>query len=327
MALNENVPSVPGKPSLLEWLESFLPFQFPRIPLPQVARNLDAAASRLLVASSENAAARFERSTAKVHAGTKAIEALGSRGAKLIRHEADDELDTRALDFVTQNARIEQRNRERIVELAAEELSRDAPKADATEPIDADWLNLFARIAAEKSDAEVQSLWGRILAGEIRRPGTTRLRTLARLATFDKHDAETAYRVMQYVLGEAHVLLKFMDTPSHYDLLLAAQELELLGQASSFGLDCTDEQDVIHLTYQNKVIVVRSGEKVRNADIDCYPLTAFGQDLLKLAGRLEGDDEYLMTCAQEIKKRGLSVLIGDAANTKEGDIAVNMREV
>lgn len=67
-----------------------------------------------------------------------------------------------------------------FAELAKEPLNQDeAPDAE----LSLDWLNYFSDIAAQKSDPEMQHLMGKILAGEIRKPGSFSPMTVNVLST------------------------------------------------------------------------------------------------------------------------------------------------
>lgn len=59
-----------------------------------------------------------------------------------------------------------------------------------TEPDD-DWLNVFERYVEDASSERLQGLWGKVLAGEIRRPGRFSTRTLRFLSEFSQADALT----------------------------------------------------------------------------------------------------------------------------------------
>jgi hypothetical protein len=59
----ETLLDLPTKPTLLEYIEGFLPFTLPRIPLPQTAKNLDKAAARLILAKAEVVASDLERAS------------------------------------------------------------------------------------------------------------------------------------------------------------------------------------------------------------------------------------------------------------------------
>ena len=89
------------------------------------------------------------------------------------------------LDF--QEAK-KQLNIENITSYAADEL-RDE-KEVTNEPLDEVWTTRFFRVAEDISNDEMQALWGRILAGEIKQPKTFSLRTLELLKNLSKQEAE-----------------------------------------------------------------------------------------------------------------------------------------
>lgn len=63
-----------------------------------------------------------------------------------------------------------QLNIESVTAFAAEDLKKE--KQVTEEPVDEDWVTRFFNIAKDISNEEMQSLWGRILAGEIKKPKT-----------------------------------------------------------------------------------------------------------------------------------------------------------
>jgi len=78
-----------------------------------------------------------------------------------------------------------QQNLEAIAAQAAEKLSDDV----SDDPVDPDWLTQFFNHSQDVSNQEMQSVWGRILAGEIARPGSFSLRTLNVVRMLTKYDA------------------------------------------------------------------------------------------------------------------------------------------
>ena len=58
-----------------------------------------------------------------------------------------------------------------------------------TNDIDDDWLNVFERYAEDASTERMQRLWGRVIAGEVRKPGKYSMRTLRFLSEFSQADA------------------------------------------------------------------------------------------------------------------------------------------
>lgn len=97
---------------------------------------------------------------------------------------ADDRTHSR-LDY---QERKRQANIESVTSIAAAELAEEDSVAEDSP--DEDWVNRFFSSAQDVSLAEIQVLWGRILAGEIRRPGTYSLRTLDLIRNLSKHEAE-----------------------------------------------------------------------------------------------------------------------------------------
>ena len=58
------------------------------------------------------------------------------------------------------------------------------------ESMEDDWIANFFDKCRIVSDSDMQTLWGRVLAGEANAPGTYSKRTVNLLSDFDKSDAE-----------------------------------------------------------------------------------------------------------------------------------------
>ena len=93
-------------------------------------------------------------------------------------------LEERTADRINFQEAKKQLNIESITAYAAEELKNEEPISN--EPLDEDWTNRFFNIAEDISSDEMQALWGRILAGEIKEPKSYSLRTLELLKNLSK---------------------------------------------------------------------------------------------------------------------------------------------
>lgn len=86
----------------------------------------------------------------------------------------------------------EQINIEKIVKVAVDDINASPPPdskaSDAS--ISDDWLNSFEKEASQKSSEEMQLLFGRILAGEIKRPRTFSIHTVRMIGQLDSKVAE-----------------------------------------------------------------------------------------------------------------------------------------
>lgn len=102
----------------------------------------------------------------------------------------DEFLINRAVNHFGSKLLREQINRENTVKKAVEDLKSDPPKEDIKKEIDLDWLEMFSRIAETKSNEDVQIFLSKILAGEIRNPGTFGPRTIQTLSLLDQRTAQ-----------------------------------------------------------------------------------------------------------------------------------------
>jgi len=92
----------------------------------------------------------------------------------------------------------EQQNVEAVCANAAEELQKETTVPDGKpEP---EWIARFFDISSGITSEELQYLWGRILAGEIKRPGSFSLRTLDVLRNLSRKEAENFVKLGNYIL-------------------------------------------------------------------------------------------------------------------------------
>ena len=120
------------------------------------------------------------------------------------------ELAERALRYFTNDLVREQDNREAVARQAVQAISvLPAPKSEKP-IIDDDWLHQFRRLAASKSNADLQAIVGRILAGEVHQPGSFAPFTLEVIARLDQQTA----RVFETVASHALII------PDHWDMVV-----------------------------------------------------------------------------------------------------------
>ena len=91
-------------------------------------------------------------------------------------------------------------NMAQIASLAAEELAGVPDDKVSDTPIDHDLFTQFRDKAEKVSDEQMQQLWARVLAGEVKEPGTTSLRTLDFLSKMSKQDAELIEKLCPFAI-------------------------------------------------------------------------------------------------------------------------------
>ena len=135
------------------------------------------------------------------------------------------------------------RNIEAITTAAAAALGDETVTDDILDP---DWIARFFGEAQEVSSAEMQELWARILAGEVRQPRTTSIRTLEILRNLDPRVANTfkslcsvssacAFAGNIHVSSPIDLAMGFYD-PTHCRLVLDHRVVVFDGRAANNAL-------------------------------------------------------------------------------------------
>ncbi|MBY0508336.1 MAG: DUF2806 domain-containing protein [Bryobacteraceae bacterium] len=216
------------------------------LPAP-IRRNALKAFSQLCAAAIEIPIALLEGVAEEKRAETQARVKIISAGAEQIAAQmsVSPEFAHAAVKKFGQKIIRERINLDNVARLAAQEIQgdsviqetgRSAPPATA---IDDDWLNNFEKEACQKSTEEMQSLFGRILAGEIRRPSSYSIRTVQLMGQLDAPAASLFRRLCSMAIS-----LKLESK------ILRAKVVSLGGNAGSnslqrFGLSFND-LNVLH---------------------------------------------------------------------------------
>jgi hypothetical protein len=120
---------------------------------------------------------------------------------------SDPETMNAAMEVMLPSAVKKARNRVQVAELAvsffAEAAAEDTTSGQDPSAPDADWIDKFTRFAEDASSERLQDLFARILAGEVRRPGSYSLSTLRVVSELDKSLAEDFQLVWAKSVGES----------------------------------------------------------------------------------------------------------------------------
>lgn len=165
------------------------------LPAP-VRKNAETAFTRLCTSAVEYPLALIEGAVATKKAETRArvklIDASANQIAEQMRIDPQY-IRSAATKFANKIVR-ERVNIDQISQIAAEELrSQSSPKIDAAtteaSPISEDWLNSFESEAAKMGSEQMQLLFGKILAGEIRRPKSYSIKAIKLMSELDNQAA------------------------------------------------------------------------------------------------------------------------------------------
>jgi hypothetical protein len=304
-------------PTIWEALSQWLGVQLPtvQIPLLQTRKNVDKALSRIVLALGRNAEARVDRNTAGVEGATEKSRAIGATEVdRMLRTEED---------------RRKLENRACTVMVALEDLETNPPDADATCEIDEDWLNLFARLAEDKSSAKLQQLFGKILSGEVRRPGSYSLRTLQILALISTPDAERVSRLMSYSLDMAMVPFEegADGCPTTADRLFL-EELGLAGHPNKFGgmvrtTSIPAGQTKLLMASKFAIVIINNSQNEIAFRVPCQLLTTPGRELAVIASPPPTDVDFLKKVARQMYEW----LRGHSEEMRRGEIVLEVATI
>ena len=199
----EDNEDVPDEDSDLEFEERALDALRKVIPVLRVAKNASKAVRRLssVRAVSRIGSAGTDFITAALEAGTSRFRLTKARNEHLISKISElSEFSTEqsAAAITVLDRQIEEQLRIDQVVFKAIEHVQDSEHSSPSEEgksegvegeIDDDWLESFRREAADRSQGEMRETFARILAGEIRDPGTFSIRTVRTVGSLSQSTA------------------------------------------------------------------------------------------------------------------------------------------
>lgn len=208
-----------------------------------------------------------------------------------------------------------QLNIENVTAFAAEELKNEPAVTD--EPLDEDWTTRFFRIAEDISNDEMQALWGKILAGEIKQPKSYSLRTLELIRNLSKNEADIFMKVANFAIkngnanllfkGKAEKILKEKYNITYGDTALLT-EIGLLQPGTFVNYQLfqltTDSQHVF--TSGNIVIIVKIKANTPTVQMPVDVFSNAGNELLRLI-KSNPPMDYLTSIANSIKSENVEV--------------------
>jgi uncharacterized repeat protein (TIGR03899 family) len=221
-----------------------------------------------------------------------------------------------------------QNNIDNVSQIAAEQLSQE--QTVSIEPVSDDWTTRFFNIVEDVSDNEMQNLWGRILAGEVKQPQSYSLRTLELLKNMNKRDAEVFMKFanLAYTSGSVSFILNFKNEKLledkyniHFGDRLLLEELGLLtANDLQYKLPATKENSVsTAFTISNICIVADKKENLPEQSIQVLVFTKIGQELLQLI-KQEPEIDYLQLLASKIRREGVIIKYGNILKIEDEQI-------
>jgi len=199
--------------------------------------------------------------------------------------------------------------------------AEDELKYDDQEPpqenINEDWIYKWKNNASETSTEELQQIWGRLLAGELKSPGKYSLRTMEFLKNISQEEALLIEKVAKFNLdgciskNEKEILEK--NNVSFSDLLFLEELGILYGIATGLNINYSSN---IKESYQklissnDKAFLLTHQDSTKIATLNMYGISKLGIEVLSL-GHFNHNEEYLISIAKQFIAQGFEVKLGD----------------
>lgn len=215
--------------------------------------------------------------------------------------------------FVQQEL-TKQRNIENVIDNAYDILEKEDRCSE--EPIERGWLNRFFNSVADISDEDLQKLWGKVLAGEIKQPKSYSLRTLETLKNILKHEAELFQKIVPYIVDMGGTLFlasndKLLKKHGiNYAEIMHLDECGLINSNSLITVNpSVSNAKEVALHNRSKLIIMKGIETKENVvSIGNYSLTGAGIELFHIM-QSAPDDNFLYDLAEDIVSNNIDKVL------------------
>ncbi|WP_032096032.1 MULTISPECIES: DUF2806 domain-containing protein [unclassified Alteromonas] len=210
----------------------------------------------------------------------------------------------------------EQINKAECLKIAEEELTSTPDHQISDEGVNTDWFNEWLENSEKVTTEETRYIWGRILAGEIKKPGSYSVRTLNVLKHLSMDEALIFQRLVSVTSQNFCFRPVITGLLSHY---IAPHEIMLMEEA---GLLDNTSDNARTLTLQNNSkdsfkSAFKMGDKVLELSSETmrppptysiFKLTSAGEQLLPFAF-VEFNNDYIEKCREYFTQQGFTVRV------------------
>ena len=238
-----------------------------------------------------------------------------------VRIEPNLDLDSISKKVSRQNKAVEiQReiNLNRTILYTEEELLK-SNQEPIDRDIDPDWVTRWRENAENTKGDELRRFWAKILAGEVKSPGTYSLRTMEFIKNLSQHEAEAISKLGQLTDGTTIFKCKRLDELGmNFSFLLSMEELGIItgvqgGDISGISIQIYNRESSKYssvIVNRNLILLIEAIDQHKKLELPCYPLTKIGVEILSL-GDFKADGKYMHELGTMIKEKGFNVKIAN----------------
>lgn len=243
----------------------------------------------------------------------------------------DKELSERAAQRLVASEVNKQKNMEDVI-LRADEMLQKEPKVESTsEESDQGWVEDCLDGAGKAYNDELKDYWAKLLAGEIKKPGSYSKRTVAFMKSLSQKDAERIRNMCQYVMysekNDASIL-QYDEEMYSFDEIRFLMELRLLDSQSFIVKKYKFDKGEGHMGFYHGDAGFIIKVKKPNYDLPVYTFTELGLEVLSIIDDMPTNIDNLKNFSEYMIKRKepMEFLCGKLVLV-DGIPAINMKEI
>lgn len=179
--------------------------------LPETAKALSAPVTKLIEVVAAGCGRLYEPTGIRRKARAEGDAAVILEGARGRVSELRDRAAQRLLDT--------EERRQQNIEAITEDAIKRLPGTVSDDPVDQDWAARFFSECQDISNEEMRSVWARLLAGEVARPGSFSPRTLWVLKNLTRREAQLFNELCKQSFRVGGVLQPMVGVPERSSVL------------------------------------------------------------------------------------------------------------
>lgn len=208
----------------------------------------------------------------------------------------------------------------------AEEALCEDSEAAPDEKVNDDWLYRWRDYTGEVSDADLQKIWGRLLAGEVKAPGTYSLRTLDFLRNLSQCEAALIAKMASIVINGFVWRPEDKVYPFTFKEMLELQEMGILIGVDSLGLNYSVSKNpestggwLSALCSHDLCVLIRGGGDTFETAVqfNVISVSNLGMQIIEL-GDFKADLQHLQKFGRYIVSQGYRVAIAEIIPSDPG---------
>ena len=216
--------------------------------------------------------------------------------------------------------------------LVAESVLSSDQSEPTSEAVEDDWLIRWRDSAATSSSEKLQELWGRVLAGELKQPGSYSLRTIDFIKNLTQKEANNIQKLFSFVCLDRIIKKSNMDDTIFdneylnkelsFNFLSEMQSLGLITGVESMGLSSTFKSNhkdryLRHFIYNDRVMQIESDDPSLILELDVIILTSLGREIKTLCNSII-DSTYINYVIDIVKSKNFNITIGELVIDADG---------